>query len=282
MKNKNLENQKPRPGFQKIYKVGAIIGPFTILEEIKPRARYKVKCNNCGKEFEICKDTFLRYKNRKGCTYCDPLERKRYVPGDIIGPYELLERAPNKNGMTMWKVRCTKCGKEQIQSTSNMKVHSTDKCSYCDNPNAFQGSTGKFVRWSYDELFYNWYKSRILAFNKNSKCKHKDFELTLEQFSKLIHDNCAYCGAPPEKNSDFYKNLRRKSVDDIPVNGIDRIDSNKGYVVGNCVPCCTYCNRMKFDMPFEKFKNKILTISERIRQGLTTIETIQKKADELK
>lgn len=35
-------------------------------------------------------------------------------------------------------------------------------------------------------------------------------------------------------------------------------------------------------MPFEKFKNKILTISERIRQGLTTIETIQKKADELK
>lgn len=282
MENKNLENQKPRSGFQKIYKVGATIGQFTILEEIKPRIRFKVKCNNCGREFEMAKDSFHRYKNRKGCRYCDPLEKKRYAPGDIIGPYELIEQEKSKPGTTVWKVKCIKCGKEQIQSTSNMKRHTTDKCSYCDNPNAFQGNTGKFVRWSYDELFYNWYKSRILANNKNEKCKHKDFELTLEQFSKLIHNNCVYCGAPPEKNSDFYQSLRRKSVDDVPVNGIDRIDSNKGYIIGNCVPCCSYCNRMKSDISFDKFKNKILTISERIRQGLTTIERIQEKANEFK
>lgn len=101
MENQILENQKPRSGFQKIYKVGTTIGPFIILEETKQYTRYKVKCNNCGKELEICRDTLLRYKNRKGCTYCNPLEKKRYAPGDIIGPYELLERAPSKNGMTM-------------------------------------------------------------------------------------------------------------------------------------------------------------------------------------
>jgi hypothetical protein len=30
-------------------------------------------------------------------------------------------------------------------------------------------------------------------------------------------------------------------------NGIDRIDSSKGYVPGNVVPCCTVCNIMKLD-----------------------------------
>lgn len=122
----------------------------------------------------------------------------------------------------------------------------------------------------------------MIAQNKNVKAKHKEFELTLEEFSKLVHDNCAYCGAPPEKNSEFYQGLRRKSTEDVPVNGIDRIDSNLGYVVGNCVPCCSYCNRMKSDLSFNEFSNRILVLSNRIRQGLTTIETIQSKANELK
>lgn len=101
MENKNLENQKPRSGFMKIYKEGAIIGPFTILEEIKPRQRFKVRCNNCQKEFEVAVDSFRRYKDRNGCRYCNPLERKKYVPGDLIGPYELLEQQNNKNGTTV-------------------------------------------------------------------------------------------------------------------------------------------------------------------------------------
>lgn len=122
----------------------------------------------------------------------------------------------------------------------------------------------------------------MIAQNKNTKAKHKDFELTLEEFSKLVHDNCIYCGAPPEKNSEFYQGLRRKSIEDVPVNGIDRIDSNLGYISGNCVPCCSYCNRMKSDLSFDEFSNRILVLSDRIRQGLTTIETIQLKANELK
>ena len=35
--------------------------------------------------------------------------------------------------------------------------------------------------------------------------------------------------------------------------GIDRIDSSIGYVVENCVPCCTLCNRMKSNLSGREF-----------------------------
>jgi hypothetical protein len=28
-------------------------------------------------------------------------------------------------------------------------------------------------------------------------------------------------------------------------NGVDRVDSGRGYTVDNCVPCCKFCNLMK-------------------------------------
>jgi hypothetical protein len=34
------------------------------------------------------------------------------------------------------------------------------------------------------------------------------------------------------------------------VNGIDRMDNTKGYVLGNIVSCCTECNYVKRDKPF--------------------------------
>lgn len=30
-------------------------------------------------------------------------------------------------------------------------------------------------------------------------------------------------------------------------NGIDRVDSSKGYILNNCVPCCEICNKMKLN-----------------------------------
>lgn len=36
-------------------------------------------------------------------------------------------------------------------------------------------------------------------------------------------------------------------------NGIDRIDSNDGYVQGNVVPCCKYCNMAKMDRTQDEF-----------------------------
>ena len=42
--------------------------------------------------------------------------------------------------------------------------------------------------------------------------------------------------------------------------GIDRIDSNQGYVKNNVVACCETCNRMKWDYKLDDWINKMKKI----------------------
>lgn len=51
------------------------------------------------------------------------------------------------------------------------------------------------------------------------------------------------------------KNMRiqDKNLPPFKCNGIDRINSNKGYEKDNCVSCCPICNRMKLDLSLEDF-----------------------------
>lgn len=37
------------------------------------------------------------------------------------------------------------------------------------------------------------------------------------------------------------------------MNGIDRVDNNKGYTLNNCVPCCKTCNQAKHRLSQEYF-----------------------------
>ena len=44
------------------------------------------------------------------------------------------------------------------------------------------------------------------------------------------------------------------------LNGVDRIDSNKGYTKDNCVPCCKICNQMKSNIDIGTFLTQISKI----------------------
>ncbi len=50
-------------------------------------------------------------------------------------------------------------------------------------------------------------------------------------------------------------------------NGIDRIDSSKGYIQGNVVTCCRTCNVAKMDMDYKEFINHITKIYNHIRNA---------------
>ena len=54
----------------------------------------------------------------------------------------------------------------------------------------------------------------------------------------------------------------RKQFGSYKYNGIDRLDSAFGYRLGNCVPCCSTCNRMKSNMGSTDFQNHIRSIAE--------------------
>lgn len=85
-------------------------------------------------------------------------------------------------------------------------------------------------------------------YKRQAKEKDRNFELTLEEFGDLTKQNCHYCGKDPLQS--FHKN---QFNGDYLYNGLDRMDSSKGYTIDNVVTCCGECNRRKSDMPYEEF-----------------------------
>ena len=80
------------------------------------------------------------------------------------------------------------------------------------------------------------------------------WELTKFQASLLFQSNCHYCGDAPTRVH------VSGAGSPIKFNGIDRVDSAKGYEFDNCVPCCTTCNVMKMAMSKSAFFKKCAQI----------------------
>jgi hypothetical protein len=69
------------------------------------------------------------------------------------------------------------------------------------------------------------------------------FELSHDEFVKILLGACVYCGAD-------------KAM------GIDRVDNNEGYILGNSAPCCAHCNRMKWAHDRDFFLNHATKIAK--------------------
>lgn len=264
-----------QPNISNRYSAGQTVGCLTLLEKIEDK--WKVRCNKCGEEFLLSVSTLSGYKklNKQKCSQC-PKEHKstKYNVGDILGNcFELLEFLGGNN----WKVRCIKCGRIQTQSISNMNRHKKDVCYFCEHPTAERNPKSNGGRKGtnllpIDERIYNYYSSRILQQNEKGSRKYKEWNLSLDEFSELIHKPCYYCGAAPSSNNMWNNRAARITANEaIEINGIDRVDSSKGYSIDNCVPCCSVCNRMKSDLTMDEFLSHVKLLYDR-NIGSTTIE----------
>jgi 5-methylcytosine-specific restriction endonuclease McrA len=63
------------------------------------------------------------------------------------------------------------------------------------------------------------------------------FDIPKEAYAQLINKACHYCGLPLNPTG----------------TGLDRVDSLKGYVLENVVPCCGRCNQMKNNLSTDDF-----------------------------
>lgn len=87
------------------------------------------------------------------------------------------------------------------------------------------------------------------SYKNTARRRGVPFRLTKEQSYVLFEQTCHYCGAPPN-------NLRRagpRAYGDYMYNGIDRVDNDLPYEVGNCVSCCRVCNGMKRQLSKQEF-----------------------------
>ena len=88
------------------------------------------------------------------------------------------------------------------------------------------------------------FNGRLSSYKRSALLRNIEWNITDEQFKSFWNLDCIYCG------------------DSISTIGIDRVDSSKGYIIDNIVPCCYQCNIIKMDYTEQEFLNKIKQIYE--------------------
>lgn len=179
----------------------------------------------------------------------------------------VIEEAPfketiNKNGIykvRYWKCKC-ECGNYRIIAHGDLMKNNRTKSCGCKRKETILQKIKDYNIEKYKNLnctptelkFYSQYKySDTVIKNK------KSFNLSLETFIKLINEKCYYCGEQPFRIR-YALNKKEKQK----LNGIDRIDSSKGYEEDNVVSCCTQCNLAKLNYSTEEFLNWIKKVYE--------------------
>jgi hypothetical protein len=196
--------------------------------------------------------------------------------GDVFGRLTIVKKTDFKtrSGNPYYECLC-KCGKTHIASNGDLTGGKVSSCG-CFRKERLLLPSG--------EVTLNLYYSR---YRNSARNRDLEFLLTKEDFNNIVANPCNYCGNTPILRN-FYlngsgerikaaiiSNISQEAIDRswVAINGIDRIDSNKGYFVENCVPCCSDCNIAKMEKSIEDFilhcrkivsyQDSILSLSEK-------------------
>lgn len=215
--------------------IGLKFGKLTVIENLGKHGKFYLwKCLcDCG-GFKDVPGTYLIQGETKtcGCRFSIDLTDQRFGKLFVVRPIK-------KKGFRgrIWLCLCD-CGKECEIYGGHLRARDRTSCGCGHEVNIEK--TG----------------CKILFSTTKRKCRilNRDFSLSLEEFSKLIKQNCSYCGNPPAQE---IKRMKSKKTQ-IIYNGIDRVNSSLGYTIKNCVTCCKKCNRSKSDMPLKEWENHLL------------------------
>lgn len=175
---------------------------------------------------------------------------ERFSELTVIGElpsYKQVGKGGKQSSRKMWLVKC-RCGKEFPASGSKLRRGITTICSSC----AYKMRPQSAIRYTGAEILFK----RVIL--NRAKKVGISVDLTPDDFVEIATSECHYCGAEPTERK--YHGKR-----DVPIriNGVDRIDSSKGYSKDNCLPCCTICNVMKASLGYDEFLEHVAKILKR-------------------
>ena len=147
----------------------------------------------------------------------------------------------NKHTEDGFNSYCKKCINE-LQKINRIKTHS-DKKYYAK----LRKNNERIKEYSKKYRDNNPVKVRYNAYVQNAKIRGFIFLLTIDEFLEIVNKPCHYCG---KESIIEYKKM----------NGIDRKDSNIGYLKENCLPCCFRCNEAKNNCSYDEFINWICKV----------------------
>ena len=174
-----------------------------------------------------------------------PTENKKPIIEESLGKkYNKLtvskfvefRKTPKGAKTPMVECKC-ECGTTKVISLWDVRSGKTKSCQ-ANHPRYEDRSEPAF-----NGLYNHTYKGRA------KKCGIK-FSITKSQFKDLTKQPCHYCGTQP---SGVYTRGTGRYKSYYLYNGLDRINSRRGYTLKNVVPCCGTCNHAKHTMSYGVF-----------------------------
>lgn len=145
---------------------------------------------------------------------------------------EEVYKIGKKAKILYWRLKC-KCGNIFETTKSNFIFNKFYHCG-CKASVSY----GKAAK----NKIYSKYKKRA----KDGKFK---FNISKGVFFELTESKCYYCDSPPKNVAKNNWGQKGKYI----YNGLDRVDSFRGYTIDNVVPCCFDCNRAKNNLSSGNF-----------------------------
>lgn len=160
----------------------------------------------------------------------------------------------DKKGCVIWKCKCD-CGNECEKSTK-LLLGETRSCG-CLQRESLKTNHLRLEIRNTKPKGWSSFNALLVSYKNNAKRRGLDFGLTEDEFRTITSSNCSYCGREPKTIE--YDSQRNGTY---LRNGIDRLNSDKGYTSGNCVPCCSICNYAKREMSEKEFLDWIKQVYE--------------------
>lgn len=131
----------------------------------------------------------------------------------------------SKYGHSRWLCKCI-CGKIIVREKQSITEGKYPSCG-CKLPEILSNCNRMYSRE--DSKLRKVYRS----YAKRNKF-YEDTMMSFEEWKKLIKLPCYYCGTPPSN-----------SARGVLYSGLDRVNTDRGYTVDNCVSCCKLHNFIK-------------------------------------
>lgn len=230
-------------------KIGDKFNDWTVIDDKSINRNgatmYLCRCK-CGKE-QYVQSSGLKLGKSKMCKECSNLAKRAKVDiGKKYKFYTVISGPHRRNSQLVYLVRC-ECGNEHYMPASQiLDPNKYFKCRRCTSGNIISGFREGFLN-----TFKRSAESRGIFYSE---------DLTPEYLYKLLESQnfrCALSG---------YKLLPNDTLDDIKQNlnlSLDRIDSNKGYEVGNVQWVTKYVNWAKNDLSQEDFINLCIAVANK-------------------
>ena len=170
--------------------------------------------------------------------------------GKLVILDDFVKRTANNRSARYVLVKCD-CGNIKEISKAHILAHTTISCGCVQS--AMRKSFGAKRKNPQGITAFNYCYG---AYKRSAQCRGYEFSLSKEEFRAIIVQPCIYCGQK------LTQEKRSKSIHTgtFKYTGIDRYDNSKGYIRGNCVPCCKVCNRIKTNMTVQELEAKLTTI----------------------